>query len=111
MPSNKCAEEAATVRQRRAPRVQGNQDERRATRAFNFVQMGEVSSGRQALEGEELAPRNEETLKELRKWVGWPSHATPCRLCHEMHQFFNLDERIFGRNVRSAERAAGGPQR
>ena len=44
------------VRQRRARRVQGNQDERRATRAFNFVQMGELSSGRQALEGAELAP-------------------------------------------------------
>ena len=69
MASNKCAEEAATVRQRRARRVQGNQDDRRATRAFNFVQMGELSSGRQALEGEELAPGNEETLKELRKRV------------------------------------------
>ena len=58
-----------------------------ATRAFNFVQMGELSSGRQVLEGEELAPGNEETLKELRKRVAIPPHATPCRPCHEMHQF------------------------
>ena len=77
MASNKCAEEAATVRQRRARRVQGNQDERRATRAFNFVQMGELSSGRQALEGAELAPGNEETLKELRKRVAIPRDAVP----------------------------------
>ena len=106
--SNKCAEEAATVRQRRAQRVQGNQDERRATRAFNFVQMGELSSRRQALEGEELAPGNEETLKELRKQVAIPRDAVPP--VPRDAPIFNLDERIFGRNVRSAKRgAAGGP--
>ena len=108
MASNKCTEEAATVRQRRARRVQGNQDERRATRAFNFVQMGELSSGRQALEGEELAPGNEETLKELRKRVAIPRDAVPP--VPRDAPVFNLDERIFGRNVRSAKRgAAGGP--
>ena len=49
--SNKCAEEAATAHRRRARRGHLNQDDKRAARAFNLVQMGELSAGRQGLEG------------------------------------------------------------
>ena len=97
----------ATVRQRRARWVQGNQDDRRATRAFHFVQMGELSSGRQGLKGEELAPGNEETLKELRKRVA--IHATPCRLCHEMHQFSIWMRGSSGRTISDDEGSSSTP--
>ena len=44
--SIKCAEEAATAHRRRARRDHLNQDDKRAARAFNLVQMGELSAGR-----------------------------------------------------------------
>ena len=75
--SNKCAEEAATAYRRRARRGHLNQDDKRAARAFNLVQMGELSAGRQALEGAELAPENEETLNELRKREPRPREVNP----------------------------------
>ena len=40
------------------------------------VQMGELSAGRRALEGAELAPRNVETLRQLRLRLSTP------RACH-----------------------------
>ena len=39
--------------------------ERRAARAQVFVQMGELSSGRAALEAAEVAPGSEDTLQQL----------------------------------------------
>ena len=39
--------------------------QRRGARALSLVQMGELSSGRQALEGVDLAPGNDRTLAML----------------------------------------------
>ena len=106
--SKKCAEEAATARRRRRRRGDQNQEERRALRALQFVQMGELSSGRQALEGAELAPGNETTLRELNKRPARPMDPIP-ELPLRV-PVFNLDEQTFSKNVRSARRgAAGGP--
>ena len=48
--SHKCAQEAATAFRRRQRRST-DPDAHRARRALQFVQLGELSSGRQALEG------------------------------------------------------------
>ena len=104
--SNRCAEGAATVWRRRARRVQSNQEEKRATRAFNLIQMGELSAGRHALEGAELAPCNDNTLTELRKRASRPREVVPP--VPPDVPVFNLDEKIFIRNVRSARRGAAG---
>ena len=40
-------------------KVTENNLERRAIRALNFVQVGELSSARQALEGAEITPGND----------------------------------------------------
>ena len=45
--------------------VPGNDTERRAARAQVFVQMGELSSGRVALEAAEVAPFSDDTLQQL----------------------------------------------
>ncbi len=45
--------------------TQSNEMERRAARALSLVQMGELSSGRQALEGASLAPCSEQSLNSL----------------------------------------------
>ena len=61
--SVQCDEQAAVIRRRKGRR--GDDLEHRAIRALNFVQVGELSSARQALEGAEVAPGTEDTLKEL----------------------------------------------
>ena len=70
-----CAEEAATASPRRRRRVDDNDAEKRALRALKFVQLGELSSGRQALEGAELAPGNAATLTQLRRRQDVPTNA------------------------------------
>ena len=93
-----CAEDAVTQTAR----------ERRALRALQCVQMGELSAGRQALEGAELAPGNEETLRELNKRPARPRDPIP-ELPGTVPAF-NLSEKKFCQNVRSARRGvAGGP--
>ena len=98
--SNNCTEEAATVMRHRRRRDAQNQTERRAPRALQFVQMGELSSGRQALEGAELADRNEHILAQWRKRLARRIDPIPDAPPHL--PVFNLDENIFIRNVRSA---------
>ena len=61
--SVQCDEQAAVIRRRKGRR--GDDLERRAIRALHFVQVGELSSARQALEGAEVAPGTEDTLKKL----------------------------------------------
>ena len=63
-----CDEQAAVVRRRKGRR--GDDLERRAIRALNFVQLGELSSASQALEGAEIAPGTEDILTALRKSGG-----------------------------------------
>ena len=65
--SDKCDEEASRAYTRKRRRQKPEDDiTRRAARALALVQMGELSAGRQALEGADLAPGNMETLRELR---------------------------------------------
>ena len=66
--SRQCAEDASSAQCRKRRRHQEDDLERRAGagRALSLVQMGELSAGRQALEGAPLAPGNRETLNQLR---------------------------------------------
>ena len=59
--SRTCNAQAASIRQRRRRRSQ-DCVERRAALAEALVHMGELSSARQALEGEELAPGSRHTI-------------------------------------------------
>ena len=105
--SHKCAQEAVTAFRRRQRRST-DPDAHRARRALQFVQMGELSSGRQALEGAELALGNRNTLDQLRQRLDRPREPIP-ELPRDT-PLFNLDEKMFNRNVRSAKKgAAAGP--
>ena len=61
--SIQCDEQVAVGRRRKGRRA--NDLERRTIRALNFLQVGELSSARQALEGAEIAPGNDDILKQL----------------------------------------------
>ena len=50
-------------------------------KALKFVQLGELSAGRHALEGVELAPRTTTTLRALRNRPTTPLDAIPELLC------------------------------
>ena len=93
--SDACAEEAATASRRRRGRADDNDAERRALRALKFVQLGELSTGRQALEGAELAPGNAATLAQLRRRQDVPRELVPD--LPRRVSIFNLDEALFGR--------------
>ena len=108
------AEQAAILSARRRRRERTGDVERRAARAVRFVQMGELSAGRQALEGAEVAPGTRRTLDKLRDPVRRPpepreplpqavSSARPA-------QAFILDDDLFLQNLRTSRRgAAAGP--
>ena len=66
------AEQAANASARRRRRERTGDVERRAARAVRLVQMGELSAGRQALEGAEVAPGSRRTLDKLRDPVRRP---------------------------------------
>ena len=59
-----CATQAGDARRRKRRRERGMAQ--RLSRAEALVHLGELSSARQALEGADLAPGNEETLKDQR---------------------------------------------
>ena len=112
--SNSIAEAGtqAAVRKRR----QHVQDDisRRAARAERLALLGELSAGRQALEGATIAPGNLSTLRDLTDPIRRP--AAPREPLHEdLTRFvpehdFQLDPDVFLANVRSARRgAAAGP--
>ena len=108
MEGNCCAHEAATASRRSRRRSNGQDCESRTSRALKLVQLGELSAGRQALEGADLVPRTPSTLAELRRRPAVPRE--PVFNLPRDTLLFNLDETVFGRNVRSARRgAAGGP--
>ena len=80
--SVQCDEQAAVIRRRKGRR--GDDLERRA---LNFVQVGELSSARQALEGAEVAPGTEDTLKELSDTSKRPDRLLdpiPQEQCHSL---------------------------
>ena len=60
------AEASATASRRRPPRSTVDHIDRWATRAKTLVQLGELSSARQALEGATLAPGSDATLERPR---------------------------------------------
>ena len=83
--SRKCDEEASVAMHRKRRRdTQSIEMERRAARALSLVQMGELSSGRQALEGASLAPCSEETLNSLR----FPLSVHQCRCGRFLDSFW-----------------------
>ena len=91
-----------------------NQDgdlERRTERAHRLVQLGELSSARQALEGSDLAPGNRNTLEALQARPGLPRDPLPDDIVgHMPARAFELNEARFGQNLRSSRRgAASGP--
>ena len=107
-----CDEQAAVSRRRK--RRGGHDLERRATRAHNLVQVGELSSARQALEGAEIAPGTKDTLSKLADISKRPDRLRdpiPREVMeHAPIRPFALDEDVFFKNLRSAKRgAAGGP--
>ena len=71
-------------------------------KALKFVQLGELSAGRQALEGAELAPGRTATLRALRNRPTTPLDAIP-ELRRDL-TVFNLDEVLFGKNVRTGRK-------
>ena len=76
------------------------------TRAEGLVQMGELSAGRQALEGASLAPGNRQTLDALQdpqRRLFEPRVPIPRVLLDFIPEMpFDLDETKFASNVRSA---------
>ena len=103
---------AQTVRRRR--REFTDALSRRAQRAVSFVQMGELSAARQALEGAQLAPATLATLAALTNPDRRPS--APRESLgrgieeHVPVERFELDKELFLINLRTARRGAGaGP--
>ena len=88
--------------------------ERRAARAFELCQLGELSSARQALEGAAIAPGDSRTEKLLKDETRRPRVArTPIDrsiLEAEPEEVLNLDVDALLQNLRTARRgAAAGP--
>ena len=85
--------------------------ERKAERAQMLVMMGEVSSGRRALEGAPLAPGNDATLAQLRRRPQEPREPLPQEITGRRAESpFSLDHNLFTQNLRCARRgAAAGP--
>ena len=86
--------------------------EHRASRAFRCVLDGELSAGRQALEGAEVAPGTRETVDALRdRRPTEPRDPLPGRVAnHVLDSPVSLDSDLFARTVRSSRRgAAAGP--
>ena len=111
--SEQDAEDASTARCRRL-RCRSVDVERRAARAQMLVQLGELSSGRQALEAAEVAPGTLQTLQALRDPSRRPRPAREA-ISRELLDFepatsLELDEGLFSKNLRSARRGAtAGP--
>ena len=107
--SEDCDERSAVARRRRTRRV-GNDVEVRAARAEALVQVGELFSARQALEGAELAPGNRATLGALRNTDRRPPNLRdplpPELVNFQPTSLFQLDEDRFLKNLRSARRGA-----
>ena len=104
--------DSATGRVRR--RRNGDSVEKRARQALHMVQLGELSAGRQDLEGASLAPGDKKTLEALKdpdRRPALPRSSLP----DDISQFTPVEEFILGQdlflaNVRSAGRgAAPGP--
>ena len=96
--SVKCSTDAAVVTRRHRRRGCPNTMEKRASRALKLFQVGELSAGRHALEGADLADGNTATLKELRQRPANPRDPVPP---------VPVDGLMF--NLAARKGAAGGP--
>ena len=99
---------------RRKRRREGDNLVKRAARAEKLVHLGELSAGRQALEGAEVAPGTLRTLAALTdpdKRPALPREPMPEDIdAFVPTSLFDLDWDRFCSNVRTARRgAAGGP--
>ena len=112
--SRQCAEDASRAQCRKRRRHHEDDLERRAGRALSLVQMGELSAGRQALEGAPVAPGNRETLNQLQDPVRRPPvmrDPLPAAITEFVSdRSFSLEEKKFASNLRSSRKgAAAGP--
>ena len=84
--------------------------EHRATRAFNLIQVGELSSAREALEGAEIAPGTQETLSKLTDTSKRPDRLRDPipREVIEHAPTRPLEEDVLFKNLRSAKRGTAG---
>ena len=103
--------EIVAIAQRRGQRQQGDDVGKRAERAQSFVLMGEISSGRQALEGEAVAPGTEATLnllEDAERRHPVPLIEVPRGLMEHMPAAdFGLDQDKIAGNLRSSRKRAG----
>ena len=105
-------EQAARARHRKCHC--GDDVERRVMRAERLVELGELSSARQALEGAVLAPGDQTTLDKLQDERRRPQQPReplpPDMITFHPEIEFQLDEKMFGKNLRSSKiGVAGGP--
>ena len=111
--SEACDDSVASARRRSGRRQHRDDIALRATRAELLVQLGELSSARQALEGAALAPGTNATLSMLIDESKRPARPRPLPrevLEHVPPVPFDLDEKLFLRCLRSSRRgAAAGP--
>ena len=98
-------------RQRQRCRDRTQDIAKRAAKVSMMVQLGELSSARQALQGADLAPGTPATLAALRNPARRPKRPLdPIPRALMVPNDFELDEGRFGKNLRSSKRsAAGGP--
>ena len=103
--SRQCADEASVIQQRKRRRQRPDDElQRRAERALSLVQMGELSSGRHALEGASLAPGTRQTLEALRdpnRRPPLPRDPLPLIRKHHLSVSFALDAQRFASNLSS----------
>ena len=112
--SRQSAEDASRAQWRKSRRHHEDDLERRAGRALSLVQMGELSAGRQALEGAPVAPGNRETLNQLQDPVRRPPvmrDPLPAAITEFVSdRSLSLEEKKFASNLRSSRKvAAAGP--
>ena len=110
--SRQCDEAADKAAVRRRCRQQGDTVEKRADRALDLVQMGELSATRHTLDS--IAPGNQQTLRALqdpnRRPAVLRSPLPPAILNHVPKVEFDLSQEGLLANLRcSRRRAAGGP--
>ena len=104
--SRQCDEVADKAAVRRRRRQQGDTVEKRADRALDLVHMGELSAARHALEGDPIAPGNQQTLRALqdpnRRPAVLRSPLPPAILNQVPEVEFNLSQEGLLANLRSS---------
>ena len=112
--ASQTSSEDARRAQFRRSRTATDSVKRRAERAFCLAQLGELSSARQALEGDAVAPGNDRTMQALRdplRRPPAPRDPLPADLQHFQPEVpFSLEQDRLLRNLRVSRRGcAAGP--